>query len=129
MKLFAAQIATILLNNMGIPALREGSIIKMRYAQVVVDDVCSGLRSLISLTALGSIFAYWFKGPPWKRILLFLFTIPIAIITNVFRVIILATLSEIWGPQSIEGFIHNATGFMVFGLAFILLYAVAKLIE
>ena len=129
LKLFAAQVATVLLNNMRIPAIRDGSVIKMRTSQVVVDDVCSGLRSLISLTALGSIFAYMMKDKMFKRVLLFLSTIPIAILTNVCRVIILASVSEIWGTEYIEGFIHDATGYMVFGLAFILLYAVGKLLE
>jgi exosortase len=129
LKLFAAEIATIILNNMRIPALREGSVIKMRHAQVVVDDVCSGLRSLISLTALGSIFAYWMKGAMWRKVLLFLSTIPIAVITNVVRVIFLSAISEIWGPQYASGTVHDITGFMVFALAFILLYAVGKLLE
>jgi len=129
MKLFAATIATKVLHNMGFEATRSGSIITMKHTQVIVDDVCSGLRSLISLTALGSIFAYWLKGPMWKRILLFLSTVPIAIITNVCRVVILSSISEIWGAQYAEGFTHDATGYLVFILAFILLYVVSKLIE
>ena len=129
MKILAAQISTGVLNNMGLLAIREGSVIKMRHAYVIVDDICSGLRSLISLTALGSIFAYWLKGPMWKKILLFLSTIPIAIVTNVCRVIILSSVSEIWGTKYAEGFIHDASGFLVFGLAFVMLFAVGKLIE
>jgi exosortase len=109
--------------------VRYGSIIKMHSSQVVVDDVCSGLRSLISLTALGSLFAYMMKGPLYKRVLLFLSTIPIAIVTNVCRVFILASVSEIWGSEYIEGFVHDASGYSIFILAFILLYAVKKLIE
>lgn len=128
MKLFAAQIATVLLNDMRIPAIREGSIIKMRSTQVVVDDVCSGLRSLISLTALGSIFAYSMKSAMWKRVLLFLATIPIAIITNVIRVLLLSSVSEIWGPEYAKG-IHDFSGFLIFGVAFLLLLAVKNLIE
>jgi len=129
LKILAAEIATVMLNGMRIPAIREGSMIKMRSAYVVVDDVCSGLRSLISLTALGAIFAYWMTGSTFKKVLLFLSTIPIAIITNVCRVILLSGISEIWGSQYATGFIHDATGFMVFGLAFILLFAVGKLLE
>ncbi len=130
MKIFAAQIATDILNNhLRIPALREGSLIKMRSAYVMVDDVCSGLRSLISLSALGSVFAYWMKRPMYKRILLFLLTIPIAIITNVVRVILLATISEVWGPQFATGLTHDISGFLMFALAFVLLYATAKVIE
>ncbi len=129
LKLLAAQIATHLLNDMRIPAIREGSIIKMRTTQVVVDDVCSGLRSLISLGALGSIFAYWMKGPVNKRVLLFLSTIPIALITNVIRVMILAIVSEVWGPQYAQGFLHEFTGMLVFAIAFFLLLAFKNLIE
>jgi len=129
LKMFAAHFATILLNKMRIPAIQEGSIIKMRSAYVIVDDVCSGLRSLISLAALGSVFAYWLKGPWFKRVLLFLTTIPIAIITNVCRVILLSAISEIWGPKYASGIIHDISGFLVFASAFVLLYAVGKIIE
>ena len=129
MKIFAAQIAEIILNKMGIPALREGSMIKMQHAHVVVDDICSGLRSLISLTALGSIFAYWMTSVMWRRILLFLSTIPIAIATNVFRILFLSLIAEIWGPQYADGLTHDISGFLVFALAFVLLYAMGKILE
>src|SRR3989338_1310408 len=128
LKMLAAHIATLLLNKMRIPAIREGSVIKMRNAFVVVDDVCSGLRSLISLMALGSIFAFWMKSSVTKKVLLFLTTIPIAIITNVCRIIFLASVSEIWGPEYATGFVHDLSGFLVFALAFILLFASSKLI-
>ncbi len=129
LKLYAAELATRLLNYMRIPAIRYGSIIKMHTSQVVVDDVCSGLRSLISLTALGSIFAYMMKAPFYKKVLLFLSTIPIAIVTNVCRVFILASVSEIYGAEHIEGFVHDASGYSIFVLAFILLYGMTKIIE
>ena len=129
MKMFAAEIAKNVLNGMGLWAMRDGSIIKMPHAHVIVDDVCSGLRSLISLAALGSIFAYWLEGPMWKRALLFLTTIPIAVLTNVCRVVFLASVSEIWGPRFATGALHDASGFMVFALAFFMLFAAGKLIE
>lgn len=129
MKLFAATIATNILNSMGLLAIQQGSTIVMRHAHVVVDDVCSGLRSLISLMALGCLFAYWLKAPTYKRVILFLTTIPIAIITNVCRVVVLSTISEIWGPEYADGFVHDVTGYMVFVLAFIMLYAMGRIIE
>jgi len=129
MKLFAAKIATSMLNSIGLAAIQAGSIIKMRHTQVVVDDVCSGLRSLISLGALGSIFAYWMDSAMWRRVLLFLSTIPIAIATNVARIIFLASVSEIWGPEHAAGLIHDVSGFMVFALAFVLLFAMGKVLE
>lgn len=129
MKMFAAALSAKVINAMGILAVREGSIIRMRHAYVIVDDVCSGLRSLISLTALGSIFAYMFKAAMWKRVLLFLSTIPIAIITNVCRVVFLAFVSEVWGHEAAGGIVHDASGFGIFVIAFVLLMAVSKILE
>ena len=129
MKIFAAKIATTILNNSGIPAVRNGSIIRMSHTQVVVDDVCSGLRSLISLMALGSIFAYWMKAKMARRLFLFLTAIPIAIITNVIRVFFLASVAEIWGAEIAGGVLHDISGFLVFALAFVLLYIMVRILE
>jgi len=129
MKLFAAAIAAHLLNALGLYAIRDGSVIKLHSTFVIVDDVCSGLRSLISLSALGCIFAYIVNVPMYKRVLIFLTTIPIAIITNVCRVVLLSTLAEMLGVETIQGLLHNVTGFLVFALAFVMLYTIGRLLE
>jgi exosortase len=129
LKIFAAQIAVVALNNMHLPCVQHGSAIVMRHAYVVVDDVCSGLRSLITLMALGSLFTYWMKSSFTKKAILFLSTIPIAVVTNVGRIIFLAFVSEVWGTQYAVGFIHQLSGFIVFSGAFCLLYVVQKMIE
>ena len=130
LKFFAAQLATAILNNhLRIPCFQDGSTIRLQHTQVIVDDVCSGLRSLISLTALGSIFAYWIKGGFLKRSIVFLSTIPIAVVTNALRIVFLSTVSEIWGAQYATGFLHDLSGFIVFAGAFILLFSVVKLLE
>jgi len=129
LKIFAAKIAVIALNNMRLYCVQHGSTIVMQHAYVVVDDVCSGLRSLITLMALGSLFAYWMKSSFIKKSILFASTIPIAVITNVMRIIFLAFVSEIWGTRYAVGAIHETSGFIVFFGAFCLLYVVQKLIE
>lgn len=130
LKLFAAQLATNILNDhMRIACFQDGSTIRLQHTQVIVDDVCSGLRSLISLTALGSIFAYWIKGGIIKKFLVFASTIPIAVITNALRIVFLSTVSEVWGAQYASGFLHDLSGFIVFAGAFVLLFSVVKLLE
>jgi len=129
MKLFAADIATRILNNIGLLAVRKGSVILMQHSYVIVDDICSGLRSLISLAALGSLFAYWLKGGAIRKTILFLSTVPIAVIANVGRVVFLAFVSEVWGTKVAAGIVHTISGFLVFALAFVFLLIVAKLIE
>ncbi len=128
MKILAAKLTVIFLNQVGFASVRDGSVIMMKHTHVIVEDICSGLRSLISLTALGSIFAYLMKSSLTKRIILFLSTIPIAIITNVIRISFLSIVSEIWGAQYATGLIHDLSGFIVFISAFILLFTVEKLL-
>jgi exosortase len=62
LKIFAAQIAVVRLIIWGFIACSTAAAIIMRHAYVVVEDVCSGLRSLITLMALGSLFAYGMKS-------------------------------------------------------------------
>jgi len=129
LKIFATQIAVGALNNMGLFCVQHGSTIAMRHAYVVVEDACSGLRSLITLMALGSLFAYWMKSSFLKKAILFVSTIPVAVITNVGRIIFLSFVSEIWGTQRAMGPIHEASGIIIFLGAFCLLYVVQKVIE
>ncbi len=129
LKMFAATIASFLLNSVRIANTQEGSLIVMSNAQVVVDDLCSGLRSLIALMALGSLFAYWLKGRFYKKVILFLSAIPIAVITNVVRIFMLSFVTEIWGSQYAAGFVHDASGFVVFIVAYLLLHMMVKILE
>jgi len=129
LKIIAAQLATYILNIIGLQAVQYSSIIEMRHCDVLVEDSCGGLRSLISLTALASIFAYQLKANLPRKILLFLSAFPIATFTNACRIVFLASISEIFGTNYIQGTLHNISGYMVFAFAFFILYAIKKLIE
>ena len=129
LKILAAEMAERVLNAMGLMAVRQGSIIRMQNAYVIVDDVCSGLRSIISLTALGSVFAYLLPAPRWKKVVLFVLTLPIAIVTNMSRVVFLSAVSEIWGPTIASGWLHDFSGYTMFFMAFLMLWACSKLLE
>jgi len=129
MKLFAAQASTTILNRMNIPALRDGSTIKMMHAYLIVGDPCSGLRSLISLLALGALFAYFLNTTTLKKIILFVCSAPIALISNIVRILALALVGEIYGQKYTHGFFHDFMGMMVFVIAFIGLTVIAKVLE
>ncbi len=128
LKIIAAHLATLVLNLMGLPALQQSSLIMMSHSYVEVEDSCGGLRSLISLAALGSIFAYRLKLRLSKKILLFASAIPIAVVTNALRIVFLAAVGEIWGTQYTQGFLHGLSGYMVFIFAFLMLFTVKKLL-
>ena len=128
LKVMAAQLATFILNIIGLHAIQESSLIKMNHTYVLVEDTCGGLRSLISLTALGSIFAYRLKLRLTKKLALFVSAIPIATITNAFRIVFLAAVGELFGTQYTQGPLHEISGYLVFIFAFLMLFGVKKIL-
>lgn len=101
-----------------LPIVNEGFNIYFPRASLTVGNPCSGLRSLISMLALGSIFAYMLKANAFKRIALFALAVPIALFSNFVRVIMLCVAAFVYGNQATKGFFHDFTGYMVFVIAF-----------
>lgn len=129
LKLFAAQIATFILNNIGFPSIRDGSIIRMPNSYVAVEAPCSGLRSLISLLTLGVVFSYAMKASYVKKLVVFISSVPIAIATNVMRIVLLGVVNDLYGQKVAMGFVHDASGFLVFAIAFLALLWVSRSLE
>ncbi len=121
LQLFAAEVATFCLYNLGIPVLREGSIIALAGTTLEVAEACSGIRSLQALLALGTVYGYFSQRAMWKRWVLVLLSIPIAIAANAFRVSGTGVLAHYWGAQAAEGFYHTFSGWLIFVVAFVLL--------
>lgn len=122
LQLFAAQTATFCLFSLGIPVLREGNLIMLAHTTLEVAEACSGLRSLLSLLALGTVYGYFSQDVMWKRWLLVILSIPIAIIANAARVTGTGILAHYFGAESAEGFYHTFEGWLVFVVAFVLLF-------
>lgn len=122
LQLFAAQTATFCLFSLGIPVFREGNLIMLAHTTLEVAEACSGLRSLLSLLALGTVYGYFSQNVMWKRWLLVILSIPIAIIANAARVSGTGILAHYFGAEAAEGFYHTFEGWLVFVVAFILLF-------
>ena len=121
LQLFAARTAEFCLFNFGIPVLREGNVIVLAGTTLEVAEACSGIRSLQALLALGTVYAYFSQRAMWKRWVLVLLSIPIAIAANAFRVSGTGVLANYWGSQAAEGFYHTFSGWLIFVVAFLLL--------
>jgi len=129
MKLMAAALATKAVEAVGLVVVRDGSIIHLppsqyidTYQRLIVDDVCSGLKYLISLTAFGALYAYIARVKYTAKAILFLCSIPISFVANVMRVIVMIFVAYRWGVEKIEGGIHDFFGIMLFVTAFVFLF-------
>lgn len=129
MQLFASKVATGSLSMLGIPILREGNIIILADTTLAVAEACSGIRSLISLLAIGTVFAYFTKKSFWQRAVLILSCLPVAIFVNALRVTATGVLSNAYGPSVAQGFFHGFSGYLLFLVALVLLVGEGSLLS
>ncbi|HEX4674101.1 MAG TPA: VPLPA-CTERM-specific exosortase XrtD [Steroidobacteraceae bacterium] len=98
----------------GISVLLEGNIIDLGNYQLEVAEACSGLRYLFPLMTLAFIVSYMFRGPVWKRTVIFLSSIPITVLMNSLRIGFIGITVERWGTGMAEGALHDFEGWLVF---------------
>lgn len=128
LKLFVTRLGAELIGLIGIPILREGFLISIPSGDLVVDNPCSGLRSLMAFLTLGAVVAYLEDISLTRKFCLFLMVIPLAIISNVVRLLILILIGHFWGinaaaPESIW---HMGTGIFIFVATFMLMFLLAR---
>src|SRR6266404_3568269 len=128
LQLFASQVAEFSLGLIGIPVLRDGNILELASQKLSVVEACSGIRSLLSLSFLSLVYAYFFDKKLWMRGVLLAATVPVAILANSGRVTITGVLSEI-DPDLAQGFFHSVEGFIIFAIALIMLGGLHALIN
>jgi exosortase D (VPLPA-CTERM-specific) len=114
LQLISSNIGVDVIRLFGISVYLEGNVIDLGDYKLQVVEACSGLRYLFPLTALGFISAYILKGAFWKKVVLFLSTIPITVLMNSFRIGVIGVLVEYWGQSMAEGFLHDFEGWFVF---------------
>ncbi|HVP40127.1 MAG TPA: exosortase/archaeosortase family protein [Candidatus Saccharimonadales bacterium] len=125
----AARAATAALTGIGIPAVRVGNTIELPNTSLEVAEACSGLRSLVSLLAMGALFGRFGQDRAAKRWVLFLSTIPIAILGNALRVFVTGLGVYLGGPRWAEGAVHEAMGLLVFAFALVALLITSVLLR
>lgn len=114
LQLVSSQIGVFIIRMFDISVFLEGNVIDLGGYKLQVAEACSGLRYLFPLMTLGFLMAYFYKGALWKRILLFLSSIPITVLMNSIRVGIIGVTVEHWGIEMAEGFLHEFQGWMIF---------------
>ena len=91
-------------------------------------EACSGIRSLLSLTFLSLVYGYFFENKTWMRVVLFVSTIPIAIVANASRVTLTGVLTE-YKPELAEGFFHTASGWVIFMVALAIMMVLHQILN
>jgi exosortase len=128
LQLFASRVAEATLSVIGIPVLRDGNVLELASQKLSVAEACSGIRSLLSLSFLSLVYAYFFDKKLWMRWVLLVSTVPIAILANSGRVTITGILSEI-DTNLAHGFFHSLEGWIIFLIALVMLVCLHAIIN
>ncbi len=143
LQIWASQAAVWGIRLFEVPTIRKGNVIEIlpngatQIIALEVVEACSGIRSLMTLVTLALVLAYftrenehnadkgWFSYLKnldfWRAVILMLAAIPIAVLTNAARVTATGILTYHYGKQATESTWHEASGWLVYVVALVIL--------
>jgi len=128
LQLFVTKVTVFIASSIGIPILREGNVLNLPEHTLQVVQACSGLRSIMTLLTLGIVIAYSTLKSNGLRTVLFVLAIPIAILVNVVRVLLMVIAFYYYDFDLASGTIHTAFGAIIFGVAILLFLLCRKVL-
>lgn len=130
LKMGVSQAVEQLLYMAGYPISRSGVVLNIGQYQLMVADACSGINSLFSLFAFGLLYLYFFTPVKLSnRLLLLCSVLPAAIVSNIVRVITLVLVTYYFGDAAGQGFIHQFSGLLLFGVAILCVFMVDAFLQ
>lgn len=126
LRLLVTQVSAHLLNGLALPVRRVGTAIYSLQPEgfdFEVADPCSGLNSLLALLALTTAYAWLTQTGRWRRVVLAVSAIPLAVAANIVRIVAIALVAEYIDRQTALTLYHDYSGFMVFVVAVLLMLA------
>ena len=128
LQLLASQFGESAMGMANVPVLREGNVLILANTTLEVAEACSGIRSLVSLLTLAIVLGYFSDPRGWVRTLVAVSSVPVAIVTNGFRVAGTGIAAHQFGAAAAEGFFHEFSGWLVFVSAFMLMLVLQRVI-
>ncbi|MHB8529303.1 MAG: exosortase V [Caulobacteraceae bacterium] len=129
LKHFVSWAATSGLAHLGVPVARQGVTIFVAQYQLLVEDACAGMNSIVGLVAVSLLYVYLMRGSSLAySLVLAVLVVPIAIAANILRIVILILLTYFFGDAVGQGFLHFAAGMVLFATALLLVFAIDNLI-
>ncbi len=132
LRMFATAVSAGLLNGFGLHVTRVGSGLfsaaDNSFAFTVAPE-CSGLRSLLAMTALMGFYAWYSQKTLAKKWILFLCGVPVAILANVCRIILVVVAAALFGQETAMGLWHDYSGYPIFLIGIVSMLALDRLLN
>jgi exosortase C (VPDSG-CTERM-specific) len=123
-QLASTEATSLFFSISGTPVLRDGPVFELPGIVIRVAQECSGIRSSWVLFITSILASHLFLKSPWRRALLVAFVIPLGILRNGFRIVVIGLLCVHVGPEMIHSVIHRRGGPFFFALSLIPLFFV-----
>ena len=128
LQLRVSEVSEFILHIFTIPVFREGNILHTSSKSFMVAEACSGIRSLISMATLSVIIGYFTLSKTMAIALLFMMSLPVAMLINLLRVVALVLADYYWGLDLASGPLHTITGLVLFVFGLTLLFIIQWII-
>ena len=125
----SANVAEVFLNLAGVPYLRRDLVFDLPGISIRVAEECSGIRSTLALLITTTLASYIFLKTGWRRMLLILVVVPMALIKNGLRIAGLTLLSIYVNPGFLTGNLHRRGGIVFFMIALVPMAVLLILLE
>jgi len=114
LQLVASQLSEHLIQAAGVPVLRDGNVLTLANGRLDVNEACSGIHSVVALLMTATLLGRMMEAPAWRRVLLVVAAIPVAIALNGARVAATAIAVSHVGITAAQGLTHDAFGWVAF---------------
>src|SRR5215813_5714 len=111
LQLLASRMGEICLEALGYSIVREGNILELVGTKLSVEEACSGIRSLLSILFMCTLYDFFFVPNKAMRAIILLMAAPIAILGNAGRIVATGIASQ-YNRELIHGAAHEAFGYV-----------------
>lgn len=113
----------------GVPVFRQDLVFALPGLDIEVARECSGIRSTIALLITSLVLGHLFLHSGWRRVILVLLTIPIAVFKNAVRITTLSWLGVYVSKDYLLGQVHHFSGLPVSALGLCLIIPILFLLQ
>jgi exosortase len=114
LKAVVMKTSVAILQTFGYTVAGLGNRILIPGQELFVANACSGLTSIVTLSPLAVVVAYFLSHGIWRRALVIASVLPLAMATNIARVTLTVALVSRFGPSFAEGLAHDGFGLASF---------------
>ena len=130
LRLWISELTVQVLQIFEVPATRDGLTLFVADYRIEIEQACSGMNSLLALSALSLCYVHLRRDPPFGYFLLLLpLIVTFAVVANFVRVLLLAVITLVLGDGLAQGWLHQTLGFATFLIALMLTFAADALLS